>query len=737
MSNSVLQTDIAILYPVSTAQAKMGEEEATSQAFETGTRLFNSGYDFMFIDDQSVIRSEFAAGRMNVTDQSFKVLVLPSMKAIRWTTIERALEFYQNGGIVIACGSLPEASDNEGSADPVLDKVVKELFGVSAGELKAGKKPTMQTHKSGGVGLYADTPGSVPEKIRSLLQRHLIADDKVRYAHRKAGNSDIYMVMGAKRDSWCTFRSAGKVERLDPWTGKTVPVSDIKTLPEGMAVRMQLDSTEMQIIVFTPSDPAGISFTTATEKSGKSPENISEVILDGDWEFELRPTMDNRWGDFRLPVTEKMIGAEARIFSYCEETDNPKIWKKETYGFGRKFWKLGPLPDDSDQKLLDQKLAALKKIDPSVPVVLNGKSFFWTPYSFSWRFGLEGDPGHQGWHGLKEEITDEFICLGKPTAGFNETIYKKEKEGSLYYLWTSAFAENVTNVTIDNGGMLPAAIYINGTEAGNQPGVISLKKGSNPLLLKYTKPGRGHFVILKKDFSSPSERTPLSMKWWDISGRIPFDVRPEVKKPSGLYMFTAPPGLESIMVRTEGNITVWVDQETVEPSRDDRSETGTLVKLKTKKISESEVIIKVDQRRGDYGGAAFPEPILVNCTKGTAQAGDWSDGSILENYSGGAWYRKNVTLSDIQADSQVTIDLGNVVATAEVHVNDLVAGIVVTAPWWIDISSFVKKGENKIEILVYNTLANHYLTIPTKYRGTSLRSGLIGPVKLGFRKIVK
>ena len=87
-------------------------------------------------------------------------------------------------------------------------------------------------------------------------------------------------------------------------------------------------------------------------------------------------------------------------------------------------------------------------------------------------------------------------------------------------------------------------------------------------------------------------------------------------------------------------------------------------------------------------------------------------------------------LSEEQAGSGVIIDLGKVVATAEVHINDSLAGILVTAPWKIDITKWVKKGENKIEILVYNTLANHYLTIPTKYRGISLQSGLIGPVSL-------
>lgn len=41
----------------------------------------------------------------------------------------------------------------------------------------------------------------------------------------------------------------------------------------------------------------------------------------------------------------------------------------------------------------------------------------------------------------------------------------------------------------------------------------------------------------------------------------------------------------------------------------------------------------------------------------------------------------------------------------------------------------VKSGENRLEVLIYNTLGNYYLTTPSQYVG-STRSGLIGPVKL-------
>ncbi len=68
----------------------------------------------------------------------------------------------------------------------------------------------------------------------------------------------------------------------------------------------------------------------------------------------------------------------------------------------------------------------------------------WRPYSLSWRLGLEGDPGHQGWHGLKENVTDHFLCLGKRASALNEFKYEPELAGGRYYLWTSATVDRET-----------------------------------------------------------------------------------------------------------------------------------------------------------------------------------------------------------------------------------------------------------------------------------------------------
>ena len=76
-------------------------------------------------------------------------------------------------------------------------------------------------------------------------------------------------------------------------------------------------------------------------------------------------------------------------------------------------------------------------------------------------------------------------------------------------------------------------------------------------------------------------------------------------------------------------------------------------------------------------------------------------------------------------------DLGNVVSFAEDLVNDKSAGIKLTPDGKIDIIGLVIVGNNQVEILIYNTLANHYTTIPTNYEGSTV-SELLGSVSLNY-----
>ena len=213
------------------------------------------------------------------------------------------------------------------------------------------------------------------------------------------------------------------------------------------------------------------------------------------------------------------------------------------------------------------------------------------------------------------------------------------------------------------------------------------------------------------------------MSWWTNATVLPFDVRAGEAKPVGWYRFVSTPGLRLLTVKARGQVQAWADGQPLTAAGGGKF---TLARPAAKPVP---VLLRIEQERGCYGGAALPEPLLLDCGPGQFALGDWAKNDSLLSYSGGAWYRKFIT---IPAARQVTLNLGEVVASAEVRVNGQLAGIKVAPPWMLDITPFVKQGENRIEVLVCNTLANHYTTVPTHYRGSTV-SGLLGPVSMELR----
>ena len=743
MSQGVQHCDVAILYPVSPGQAQLGGKEATETAFAAGTTLFHNGCDFIFMDDDSLARADIRSGRLHVSDASYRVLVLPAMRALRWPTLQKALAFFRQGGIVIALGALPEASDRTGSNDPTLDAAVQEMFGAQS---------ATQKNNASGIGLailanVQSTQRTVPTgdvadrlltHVRELVPRDVQSNQPIQATHRKIGPRDVYLVMGAPKNSSVEFRAKGRVELWDPWTGAARPLRVLSETPATTRVELPLESYEAQLVVFTP----GQEHVNPPEPQQ---QQVQQIALDGEWEFQLQPTMDNRFGDFRLPVTQKIIGPEARIFRHAVETGDASTWpspdfddsswQSVTYDFGPQFWLLGPLPPDQAGDALDTRLAKLTRVDPDEPVTVDAQTLHWRPYSFSWRQGLQGDPGHQGWHGLKENITDYFLCLGKRANAKNAYKYVPELPDGRYYLWTSATVDKPTTARIvaslERQGdkpyacevLAPAAVFLDGAPLDDLQQPLSLHAGPNPLLIRYNNAGRGYFVLeLGQTHAAPSQRTPLSMTWFDNPALIRFDVHAGAQS-AEWFRFTAPPGLRTLTVTARGTVQAWADGQPMHASQPTRFDTAAPC------THPAVVALRVLPQTGCSGAAVFPEPVQLECGPGLTTLGDWSKIGALQCYSGGAWYRQTLTLTPQQARGQLTLDLGNVVATAEVHVNGQLAGIRVAPPWRLDISKQAKPGENRLEILVFNTLANHYLTIPTRYPG-ELTSGLLGPVML-------
>ena len=357
------------------------------------------------------------------------------------------------------------------------------------------------------------------------------------------------------------------------------------------------------------------------------------------------------------------------------------------------------------------------------------------PYEFSWRYGKEGDPGIQGFHGLKGKITDNFIFLGKSEYWANGVSKYSPEEHKRYYLWTSAVVNESTQASIHVSAdvqekpmtppvISPEAVYVNGFRVSDLSKGVSLRAGVNPILIRYDTWGRSHVVLRRKNFPMPEKKEKLAMRWYKDPGVIPFDLYAGTRSPQWVRFLSAP-GTTAIQLQVENRepVQAWIDGEPMLDKGNGRFEAR-------KSVGKSAVVaLKLTPFSGHNGGAAIPEPIAIETSgHGVMPLGDWSRFGILHNYSGGVRYRKIFTLTAAEVAGPVEIDLGRVSATAEVWINGKKAGVRVAPPWTLDVSGLLKAGANEVEVLVYNTLSNHYQTIPSVYRGDPV-SGLFGPVR--------
>lgn len=793
LTRGVEQSDVVILYPVSPYQSRLNGGRARDVAFEAARRVYESGREVLFIDDDSIARAEVADGRLCVAGGKHQVLILPSIQGIRWSTLVKASELRRAGGVVIALDAPPIASDRAGRNDDMLTSTVLELFGKTPDELtKVGE--SRSEAPSGGLGLFLsgrpdaqDSSSSIkygtnetPSYLReypggfagrwvwspelaktvyfkwvatgltdvrkeydarffcdnsgslyvngtaicngadynngwqgklSLRNGDVVTIDGVdsdsprrgsagmffalatsgktlatsedfRYSlvppkdarvwrtepdefdslassdvgnvhvlHRTGVNSELggaapvqsndesmwrrfasalepivrevynadtnapcvamkretadatlFFVMRGAKDAKLSFNALGRAELFDAWTGVSRVLPTTHDASGRSTLTWPYNASEAGLVVFWKGlEPA---VEPSEPPLAREPRRIA---LDGEWSFELIPTLDNRWGDFRLPAdaSEPTLGAEAQRFDVLDA--DGAVSRSQLNDFGVKFMLLGPVPAEAPLDDLEARLARLERVDPKTPVRVGDKDYFWRPYAFSWRWGIEGNPGRQGYHGLKEKIDSRFIGLGKETNGFNETVFSAEEAGSVYYLWSTVTLsceakEGDERVDCYAGGGAPTTVYLGGKRLDFSASLNLTLGRPVPILVRYDGAGRRSLAWIRRGDNSQDasrlieangqdsgaynglstglrnekfegfeyEPTPLSTVWFDLPGVLDYDVYgTEDRENITRLRFTAPPGLSGMTIPTYGELkNVTVDGREVSFARD-------------------------------------------------------------------------------------------------------------------------------------------------------------------------
>jgi hypothetical protein len=104
----------------------------------------------------------------------------------------------------------------------------------------------------------------------------------------------------------------------------------------------------------------------------------------------------------------------------------------------------------------------------------------------------------------------------------------------------------------------------------------------------------------------------------------------------------------------------------------------------------------------------------------------WTNWEGMDGFSGEITYSTTFNIEQSALKNLVWIDLGEVHEICELTINGVDVGVALWASYRFDITKYINAGENSIDIRVTNTLSN-------RMEKTSIKSGLIGPVKIIMR----
>ncbi len=713
LSQGVHVADVAVVNPLEPVVYNRNRGMASVNAsHDIVTRLVTEMQtDVDFIDADSIARATVNDGRLCAAGEAYRMVILPNMFAIRISTLEKLAELKKSGGIVAIVGEAPKFTDAFHSDKAKVDALISAL---------ASEKRDILPLKPSAA------------ELKSLVDRLSPADFRAPGAakalHRRVGKHDVYFVCDLKETGVCTFRAQGRPELWNPWDGTKEPLDNFTVNADGtMGVRIPADGSP-RLVVFTAGP------IPETKRNEAVAAKLPSMPIEGEWYFTLKPTLDNKWGDYRLPIRDRFIGAEIRRVAMkgAGELNLPAAM---TTSFGPQFREFGPYDARMDVSDLERELAAQSPAGFAPGVLAPVR---WLPFCFSWKEGTENRPAFQDWHhGLNGIIGDDFFVLGRYDMRLYDVSPRRGEKPKVHLYQTTVYAPCDLKAKPVVHGVAPQKVWIDGVER-NVGEEVSLSAGYHTLLVRYESFGRAALVMMRTDVKSVPSKTPLSMCWMDDPAVLPFDCFGGALK-EGVYTATLPPACKVVKMRVRGELSAaTIDGEKAKVVLSETCATGDkvyLVEPREVKPKVVELSLRIRHEPGRIGGAAFVEPMSLTCGTGRISLGNWATHDEgIRCYSGGAVYEKTFELTQEQASSKCVLDLGRVGACCAVSLNGRSERVVCCPPWRVDLGGDVKEGVNTLKITVYNTLNNHYQTIPTRYKTTvdAEPSGLLGPVKVDF-----
>jgi hypothetical protein len=266
--------------------------------------LFEHQVDWDYFDEQSLssVATISNGGFTNLSGQTYKAIVFPSMTVITRTGLQRLQEFAKAGGKVIFVGKTPSL---------ILDKTFMD----------AKEKPDLS------FATLIEPSGDITAAVIAALPKPDVKLDsafpRLTYTHRQFTDGDMYYFFNestATESRMATIAGHGTAQNWDLATGEIQPMTAAKAAGDSVTVPLTLGPYEAKVIVLGPL-PKGVA--ASPEPSFASGETL--MTLDGDWKLSLNgkqlTTGLKSWEDLG---TKSFAGPATYTMQFTSATAAPK-----------------------------------------------------------------------------------------------------------------------------------------------------------------------------------------------------------------------------------------------------------------------------------------------------------------------------------------------------------------------------------------------------------------------------
>ncbi len=514
--------NIGVLYPSSAIQAQMSLSESapmeedlekvrdTYKAITGEISFINTKpgilekacRDFDILSEDALQKAELGGDGLRIRDEAYQTIILPACSVIMEETAAALYRFVKAGGLLVAIGEIPRKLDH-GSNDSWVDKL-RELF-------------------HNGEALRVPQPEDL-KKVLSTLPRKVEAE--VPTLHRRIGKYNLLFVPAAfpnatvhtrkegitrhydfsperyRRSMEITLANAkGPVYLLEPTSGTCQPLPWVQE-ETGIRVVIPFDHGPSALLLWT-DDGTKLSAVQNQEIAAiEKPETVQN--LPTEWESEIVPTLDNRYGDFDYPPFDgsppvstwyldhrmEKEGEDGFKEGWHQQYDSRENWQTVQITYGVQAWIFGPVKREEL---------------PQPPPLFHPESLLqstdgWKPVIYSTSRGIPKDEIFKYQYlGPKGHVPEEFLDFGLVEAqqGVHVRTGLWMPKAVDRYLAVGAFAKK--NAWI-NGRELPSK-----DEGYLSIMPVHLKAGLNVLDLQFVMEEtgylRGYWALLEDEES--------------------------------------------------------------------------------------------------------------------------------------------------------------------------------------------------------------------------------------------